>query len=236
MSPEAASPVTAEALLADLESHLGPSLLESQIERGDLWVRVDREAWQRTAEVLRHEMAMDYFSFLSGIDWMPHTWPNPKVADEEDPSEPETIIEEPAEDGGDGRYETGYAGGQTRFQVFARVHSTSRGQGVMVKADLDDQDPRVDTWSRVYPGADWHERETWEMFGFSFDGHPGLTHLYLPSEFEGHPLRKDFALLSREVKPWPGLVDVEGFPPDPDGDSPPTDSGNGSEEPGEVEG
>ena len=65
---------------------------------------------------------------------------------------------------------------------------------------------------RCTPGADWHERECWEMFGFVFDGHPALRHLYLPSEFEGHPLRKDYPLLSRVVKPWPGLVDVEPMP------------------------
>jgi NADH-quinone oxidoreductase subunit C len=64
----------------------------------------------------------------------------------------------------------------------------------------------------VYAGADWHEREAWEMYGFVFDGHPSLRHLYLPSEFEGHPLRKDYPLLAREVKPWPGLVDVEPMP------------------------
>ncbi len=50
------------------------------------------------------------------------------------------------------------------------------------------------------------------MFGVAFDGHPSLRHLYLPSEFEGHPLRKDYPLLARVVKPWPGLVDVEPMP------------------------
>jgi NADH-quinone oxidoreductase subunit C len=50
------------------------------------------------------------------------------------------------------------------------------------------------------------------MYGFVFDGHPALRHLYLPSEFEGHPLRKDYPLLARVVKPWPGLVDVEPMP------------------------
>ena len=50
------------------------------------------------------------------------------------------------------------------------------------------------------------------MYGFVFDGHPSLRHIYLPSEFEGHPLRKDYPLLAREVKPWPGLVDVEPMP------------------------
>jgi NADH-quinone oxidoreductase subunit C len=53
------------------------------------------------------------------------------------------------------------------------------------------------------------------MFGISFEGHPGLRHLYLPGEFEGHPLRKDFPLLARLVKPWPGIVDVEPMPGEP---------------------
>jgi hypothetical protein len=56
----------------------------------------------------------------------------------------------------------------------------------------------------LYPGADWHERETHEMFGVDFPGHPDLKPLLLAPEFEGHPLRKDFVLASRVVKPWPG--------------------------------
>jgi NADH-quinone oxidoreductase subunit C len=50
------------------------------------------------------------------------------------------------------------------------------------------------------------------MFGIGFDGHPDLRNLYLPGAFEGYPLRKDFPLLSRMVKPWPGIVDVEPMP------------------------
>ena len=103
----------------------------------------------------------------------------------------------------------GVAGSEGRFQVFAHVQSTRRHWGVTFKTDVDEAAPRVDSWVPVYPGADWHERECWEMFGFDFDGHPGIRHLYLPSEFEGHPLRKDYQLLARSVKPWPGLVDVE---------------------------
>src|SRR5215217_8253166 len=56
----------------------------------------------------------------------------------------------------------------------------------------------------LWAGADWHERETWELFGVVFDGHPNLAKLLLPEEFEGFPLRKEFALLTREAKPWPG--------------------------------
>jgi NADH-quinone oxidoreductase subunit C len=88
-----------------------------------------------------------------------------------------------------------------------------------MKTDVDEAQPRALSWVPVYPGAEWHERECWEMFGITFDGHPALRHLYLPSEFEGHPLRKDFPLLARVVKPWPGLVDVESMPGDAGGDA-----------------
>jgi NADH-quinone oxidoreductase subunit C len=54
------------------------------------------------------------------------------------------------------------------------------------------------------------------MFGIRFRGHPGLRNLYLPGDFEGHPLRKDFPLLARLVKPWPGIVDVEPMPDVPE--------------------
>jgi NADH-quinone oxidoreductase subunit C len=215
-------------ILEILKTELGEGFVESHAQRGDLWVRVRADAWKRMAEVCRRQLGFDYFCFLSGLDWMPHTWPNPKVVegegDAEEESEPEP---EPAPSTDqDGKYETGVAGGDTRFQVFARLYSTTRHLGVTFKADLDGEAPAVPTISDVYPGADWHERETWEMYGFEFIGHPNLVHIYLPSDFEGFPLRKDFPLLSREVKPWPGLVDVEPFPPGTDDDS----SGSASEE------
>ena len=50
------------------------------------------------------------------------------------------------------------------------------------------------------------------MFGIGFNGHPDLRNMYLPTGFEGYPLRKDFPLLARMVKPWPGIVDVEPMP------------------------
>ena len=50
------------------------------------------------------------------------------------------------------------------------------------------------------------------MFGITFEGNRDLRHLYLPTDFEGHPLRKEFPLLARVVKPWPGIVDVEPMP------------------------
>ncbi|MBV8982850.1 MAG: NADH-quinone oxidoreductase subunit C [Acidimicrobiia bacterium] len=132
---------------------------------------------------------------------------------EPQPSEAGTVAAfETAAGEPDSGWQTGVAGGETRFQVFARLHSPQRKLGVTLKADLDDESPQVASIHDIFFGAEWHERETWEMYGFVFEGHPDLRHIYLPGEFEGFPLRKDFPLLAREVKPWPGLVDVEDLP------------------------
>ncbi|SEQ51045.1 NADH-quinone oxidoreductase subunit C [Streptomyces radiopugnans] len=64
--------------------------------------------------------------------------------------------------------------------------------------------PELPTATGVYAGAAWHERETHEMFGVSFTGHPNPAPLLLPDGFEGHPLRKDFVLAARVAKAWPG--------------------------------
>jgi NADH-quinone oxidoreductase subunit C len=81
-----------------------------------------------------------------------------------------------------------------------------------IKVDIADNDLTLPTIVGVYSGANWHERECWEMYGITFEGHPNLIHMYLPGQFEGFPLRKDFPLLARIVKPWPGIVDVEPMP------------------------
>ncbi len=64
--------------------------------------------------------------------------------------------------------------------------------------------PSLATATGVFRGAAWHERETHEMFGIDFPGHPHLVPLLLSDGFEGHPLRKDFVLAARVAKPWPG--------------------------------
>jgi len=198
---------TEQALLDRLEQELGDGVIEHADMFGTLVVRVRPDVWRRAAEVCRTHLECDYLSYVSGLDWQPA----PREGDEAggDTSAPVQPTE----------MTFGVAGSEGRFQVFAHVQSTRRHWGVTFKTDVDEAAPRVDSWVSVYPGADWHERECWEMFGFDFEGHPGIRHLYLPSEFEGHPLRKDFQLLARSVKPWPGLVDVEAMP----GDDTPTE-------------
>ena len=66
----------------------------------------------------------------------------------------------------------GAAGSAGRFQVFAHVQSTTRMWGLTFKTDVDETAPKVASWVPIYVGADWHERECWEMYGIEFDGHP----------------------------------------------------------------
>ncbi|MGW6281071.1 NADH-quinone oxidoreductase subunit C [Kribbella sp. NPDC055071] len=75
---------------------------------------------------------------------------------------------------------------------------------VLVRTLIPRDNPTLATLSEVYAGANWHERETFEMFGITFADHPNLIPLLLPDGFEGNPLRKEFILASRVAKPWPG--------------------------------
>jgi len=88
--------------------------------------------------------------------------------------------------------------------VVLHVYSTSHHHHVQVRSVVPREGGRLPTVHDLWAGADWHERETAELFGVTFDGHPNLAKLLLPEEFEGFPLRKEFALLAREAKPWPG--------------------------------
>ncbi len=95
------------------------------------------------------------------------------------------------------------------FDVVTQLFSTTRRHRVRVKVSCDAENPTCPTISDIYPGALWNERETWELFGIVFEGHPQLVKLLLPEQFEGHPLRKDFALMTRVAKPWPGSEAAE---------------------------
>jgi NADH-quinone oxidoreductase subunit C len=201
-----------EGIVDELRRRLGESLVDTVLRpNDDLWVRVATPAWRQAGEAAL-ALGFDYFCFLSALDWMP----SPYGRGEDDPTQPpperSTAIVQ------------GVTGGDTRFQVFARLTDTRRHVSFTLKVDVPEDTMTVDSWFAVYAGANWHERETHEMFGISFAGHPDLRNMYLPMEFEGYPLRKDFPLLARMVKPWPGIVDVEPMPAE---EQPPQDEVEG---------
>ena len=192
--------------------HLGDALVEHHLKPGlGLWVRVATDAWTTAAEVARDRAGLRFFDFLSAVDWLPSPYGRYEDSALDVPFPP------PMPD----RSEAvpGYAGGDTRFQMLASVAAPGTDLRVLLKADVPDDDLRMSTWVHTFPGAGWHEREAHEMFGIGFDGNHDLRHIYLPTEFEGHPMRKEFPLLARVVKPWPGIVDVEPMPGADDDDA-----------------
>ena len=93
------------------------------------------------------------------------------------------------------------------FLVIAHLLDPDSVTHLLISTRVERADPSLNSVVEVYRGAAWHERETHEMFGIDFVGHPGLTPLLLVDGFEGHPLRKDFILAARVAKVWPGAKD-----------------------------
>lgn len=87
-----------------------------------------------------------------------------------------------------------------RFRIVYQLFSTSTSQSLALEVRLKDEDPSVTTIEEVYPNANWHEREVYDMFGIVFDGHSDLRRIILPHDWEGHPLRKDYPLGDEEVQ------------------------------------
>jgi len=106
-----------------------------------------------------------------------------------------------------------------RFTVVYSVLSLTNNLRFTLKAELADENPAIPTVAGVWPTANWHERETYDFFGITFTGHPDLTRILLPDNWNGWPLRKDSPLGYQEVafthntpgrrKPTPSLTKLK---------------------------
>jgi NADH-quinone oxidoreductase subunit C len=170
--PGGASPASAERAEQAGGGHMVSALTEAGIAAtgsdsfGVPTVDVPAEAWIAAHELLRDEVGLIFFDFLTASDELT-----------------------------DG------------FRVVTHLADFWGGAHVdhlLVRTLIPRTGAALPTLSEVYAGANWHERETHEMFGIDFPGHPNLVPLLLPDEFEGNPLRKEFILASRVAKPWPG--------------------------------
>jgi NADH-quinone oxidoreductase subunit C len=85
-----------------------------------------------------------------------------------------------------------------RFEVNYHLFSTSHHNRLRLKVLLSEDDPHVATVTQIWKTANWHERETYDLLGVIFDGHPDLRRILLPSDFDGHALRKDYPLRGYE--------------------------------------
>ncbi|RPI75894.1 MAG: NADH-quinone oxidoreductase subunit C [Ignavibacteriales bacterium] len=84
---------------------------------------------------------------------------------------------------------------KNRFTVVYHIMSLKLNSRIRLKADVDESDCSIDSVSSIWKTADWHERETYDMYGINFNNHPDLRRMYMPEEFEYFPLRKEFPLM-----------------------------------------
>jgi NADH-quinone oxidoreductase subunit C len=82
-----------------------------------------------------------------------------------------------------------------RFTVVYHIFSMKHNFRICLKTDVDEKDCVIDSVSSVWKAANWQERETYDMYGIKFNNHPDLRRMYMPEDFEYHPLRKDFPLM-----------------------------------------
>ncbi|MCL1594209.1 MAG: NADH-quinone oxidoreductase subunit C [Actinomycetia bacterium] len=172
----------AETYAASLTERLGATGYSEEFDT--VRVFVERDAWVETIVAASEELP--FFSWLSAIDWSKTT----EVGEGVD--EPETLEE--------------------RFEVICRLSSVENADGAIFVATVPKDDASIGSLTPHFGGAEWHEREAHEMFDIAFEGNKNLVPLYLPDDFIGHPLLKSYPLIAREVKPWPGDVDVEPMP------------------------
>ena len=173
--------IGSEEALARVRQALGDRADRIELNFGqvDLTCRPDQLVPVMTALAETPGLECRFLTFLSGIDW--------------------------SEFGGADDEEDGKSG----LEVLVHVYSPDYVVHCNVHVPMDPQHPVCPSITSIYAGAIWHERETHEMFGIHFEGHPRLVNLYLPEDFEGRPLLKSFRLSTRVVKDWPGAKDPE---------------------------
>ncbi len=103
-----------------------------------------------------------------------------------------------------------YPGARDRFGVWYVLVNTTSGERIIVKTFVNEPEPCIDSVFPLWRGADWMEREVYDMYGITFAGHPDLRRILLPDEFTSFPLRKDYPMRGRgERHNFPALTRAE---------------------------
>jgi NADH-quinone oxidoreductase subunit C len=80
----------------------------------------------------------------------------------------------------------------THLELIYIFHSYAKNHQLIVRTRIEREEPAIQSISGIYPGANWHEREAYDLFGIRFTDHPDLRRILLPDDWEGYPMRKDF--------------------------------------------
>ena len=98
---------------------------------------------------------------------------------------------------------------EDRFEVIYNIISLKSQKRLFIKTRCSEENPTLPTSTSIWPAANWHEREAFDMFGIQFEGHPDMRRLFLPEDFDYYPLRKEFPLLG-----IPGSLPLPSTTPD----------------------
>jgi NADH-quinone oxidoreductase subunit C len=152
----------------------GGEIIASGTEHGDEWARVRRDAWVAVATFLRDDPStkMEMFIDLTCVDRFGGRGPGLTQ---------ELVGNDPP-----------------RFDVVVHLYSVSLKYRVRLYCGAPEDDAQVDTLVPVWAGADWFEREAYDLYGVRFKGHPDLRRILMYPEFVGHPLRKDYPKEKRQ--------------------------------------
>lgn len=161
-------------IVARLREALGDGLERDEVINGQLILRIRRESAVEACRLLRDDSSLgfDHLADVTAVDYLTY---NPEGGPP-----------------GEGR--------TPRFDVVYHLYSLALNHRVRLKVGVDEDDAVVPSVTAIWPAANWGERETFDMYGIRFDGHPALERILLPDDFSGHPLRKDYPLIEEEIE------------------------------------
>lgn len=186
--------MTADELIRAVKDLFPNAVLASHSYRGDPTLILRREFLREVARALKDEpvFQMSFLMDLTAVDFSAFgsekrsaffassgvaVGPRPQIPDEDPwPGPP----------------------GAARFAVVYHLFSLPLKHRLRLEVPVEDADPEVDSLTSLWAGADWLEREVWDMFGIRFRGHPNLKRILMYEEFVGHPLRKDYPVRKRQ--------------------------------------
>jgi len=171
------------AIVAKLKERFAEAIGEVLYPNLDPQIVVDAQNFREVAEFVRNDpdIACDWLMCITGLDLPPQEKkkkPAKKTKDEQP-------VEEPPEEEPPGPYQVA---------AIYHLYSMKHRHRVTLRVVMEREGPHVASVAGIWPAANWHEREAYDLVGIVFDGHPDLRRILLPDDWEGHPLRKDYVV------------------------------------------
>lgn len=190
-------------LMRKVTDRLGSLILNYREFRGDERIHVAREDIIEVCRILRDDpdLAFDLLLDVTAIDYMGQ--PDDFAAKYEIWDENRPVMARKAQRRH--RMLVPERGPLARFAMVYHMISTRHLHRLRIKCRVPEDDPTIASLTSIWAGANWLERETYDMYGIRFTGHPDLRRIYLYEEFVGHPLRKDYGKFDEQpIQPYVG--------------------------------